>query len=635
VLPDRLRDAGDAGGAARKARPAGATSPRPVFVHPQADLLHERRAASAFPLHDPVTPAAYLVDEREACAAWRSNPLAAPVARPAHRPRRIRMTAPAPAYTAVRPNGTWRLRAPVAIACALVTANALAQDAAATKQRFDVMEYQVEGNTVLDTETIERAVYPYMGEGLDIDSVEAARAALERAYRDGGYGLVSVDIPPQKVAAGVVRLNVVQAKISRLRVVGARYYSQERILALVPGLAEGMVPNLVEVQQQLALVNSSPDERVTPLLRPGRAPGTTEVDLQVEDSLPLHGSADLNNAHAPNTSSLRANASLRYGNLFQRGHAIGLQVQTSPQDLNEVKVLVGTYSLPAWDGTLVLSAVKSDSASYVGAGVGVFGSGKVFGARWARPLPSERPQEFLQSLTLGVDYKDSTQTIALSDASSGSTGDDTPIHYLPFSINYGATTIDAHGSTEYGVGFEFAVRNLASRQAQFENKRYEAHSDFSLVKFNAARTQKLPRDMTLYVALEGQATGDPLVSNEQYVAGGEDSVRGYLESTQVGDLALKGTVELRTPNFGRPQSALEFWQFRTFFDAAYLRILSALPDANGHVRSSWQLSSYGLGMTLRGRSGLTMRGDLAWPLNSIGGQVALQARLQASAGYQF
>ena len=40
-------------------------------------------------------------------------------------------------------------------------------------------------------------------------------------------------------------------------------------------------------------------------------------------------------------------------------------------------------------------------------------------------------------------------------------------------------------------------------------------------------------------------------------------------------------------------------------------------------------------MTMRGRSGFTMRGDLAWPLNSIGTQVAQQARLQASAAYQF
>ena len=499
--------------------------------------------------------------------------------------------------------------------------------APAAKQRFDVHEFQVEGNTVLGTEAIERAVYPFMGDSLDIDDVELARVALEKAYHDAGFATVSIDIPPQKVVSGVVRLSVVQGKISRLRVVGSRYFSQDRILEKVPGLAEGTVPNLIEVQQQLASVNTSPDGRVTPLLRPGKLPGTTEVDLQVEDELPLHGGLEVNNGHAANTTQLRTTASLRYANLFQRGHTIGLQVQTAPENTSEVKVLVGTYSLPVDGGTVLLSAVKSDSTSYVGAGIGVFGNGKVFGARYVMPLTSEKPTELQQSLSLGVDYKDSNQNLALTDG----TGIATPIHYVPFTVSYAATTFDAGGSTEYGAGFVFAVRNFGSRQQQFADKRYLAHSDFSLLKFNVSRTQKLPADTSLYAEIEGQGTGDPLVSNEQFVVGGQDSLRGYLESAAVGDLALRGTLEFRTPNLRPAQSRLEFLQFRTFFDSAFVRTLSPLPG----TRASYELSSYGLGLTARAKPGFLLRADLAWPMNTIGDRQAYQTHVQASASYQF
>lgn len=513
--------------------------------------------------------------------------------------------------------------------CVLRAAPAIAQapSTAPAAQHFDVLEYEVEGNTVLGLEAIERSVYPFMGEGVGIDVVEQARAALEKTYHDAGYGTVSIDIPPQQVVAGIVRLKVVQGKIARLRVVGSRYFSQDRILELVPGLAEGTVPNFNDVQQQLAQVNTSADERVTPLLRPGKEPGTTEVDLQVEDERPLHGSLEVNNAHSPNTTSLRTSASLRYANLFQRGHTLGLQVQTSPENLSQVKVFVGTYSLPAFDGTVLLSAVKSDSTSFVGDGIGVFGNGKVFGARYVRPLVGEHPAELQQSLTLGIDYKDSNQDLALKDGG----GFSTPIHYIPMSISYAATTVDPQGSTDYSVGFVFGVRDLGSRQQQFEDKRYLAHADFSLLKFSAARTQKLFGGTTLYLALEGQGTGDPLVSNEQFVAGGADSVRGYLESTEVGDLALRGTAEFRTPNFGAAKSRIDFFQFRAFYDAAYLRTLSPLPG----TRASYKLNSYGLGLTMKAKPGFTLRGDLAWPLNSIGAQAALQPRVQASAAYQF
>ena len=512
-----------------------------------------------------------------------------------------------------------------ALAIALAVTRPHAQEAA--KQRFDIHEFQVEGNTVLGTEPIERAVYPFMGEGRDIDDVESARGALEKTYRDAGFGTVSIDIPPQKVVDGVVRLNVVQGTISRLRVVGSRYYSQDRIIELVPGLAEGRVPNLTEVQKQLALVNTSPDERVTPLLRPGKSPGTTEVDLQVEDELPLHGGVEVNNGHAPNTTALRTTASLRYANLFQRGHTAGLQVQVSPQDTSQVKVFVGTYSMPLDGGTLLLSAVKSDSSSFVGAGIGVFGSGKVFGARYVLPLASEDPAHLQQSLALGADYKDSDQSLALADG----TGIDTPIHYVPFSLSYAATTIDSRGSSEYSAGIVFAVRDFGSRQQQFADKRYLAHSDFSLLKFSAARTQRLPGDTTLYGEIDGQLTNDPLVSNEQYVAGGAESLRGYLESTAVGDIALRGTIEFRTPNLRPEKARLDFLQFRTFFDTAWLRTLAPLPG----TRASYELSSYGLGLTARAKPGFMLRADLAWPMNSVGAQSAYQPRVQASASYQF
>ena len=56
-----------------------------------------------------------------------------------------------------------------------------ADDGAST---FDILEFVVEGNTVLPALDIERAVYPHLGEKKTIASVEAAREALEKRYHD-------------------------------------------------------------------------------------------------------------------------------------------------------------------------------------------------------------------------------------------------------------------------------------------------------------------------------------------------------------------------------------------------------------------------------------------------------------------
>ena len=228
--------------------------------------------------------------------------------------------------------------------------------------RFDVFEYRVEGNSVLPPERIERAVYPFLGEQRTVADVESARVALEAAYRNAGYGTVVVDTPEQRITDGVVTLQVLQAPVSRLRVVGAQYYSQGRILDKVPALAEGTVPYFNVVTEQLATVNRSADRRVTPLLRPGKAPGTTEVDLTVEDKSPLHGSLELNNRYSADTTKSRLQASLRYDNLWQLEHSIGVQVQVSPEDTNQVKVFSGTYTVPTGSGLLIASAIRSDSS---------------------------------------------------------------------------------------------------------------------------------------------------------------------------------------------------------------------------------------------------------------------------------
>src|SRR5215470_13253597 len=215
-----------------------------------------------------------------------------------------------------------------------------------TEQRFDILEYEISGNTVLPVIKIERAVYPFLGPGRTVADVEKARAALERAYRDAGYPAAGVDIPEQKVEEGVVRLTVVEGRVSRTRVTGSRYFSQGRILEQSPALAEGNVLYGPDVQQQLAVLNRFPDRRVTPVLRPGRLPGTTEVELQVEDKLPLHGSVELNNRYSPNTTPLRLIGTLRYDNLWQRNHSLSFQYQTSPQDTSEVEVFSGAYIWP-------------------------------------------------------------------------------------------------------------------------------------------------------------------------------------------------------------------------------------------------------------------------------------------------
>ena len=516
-----------------------------------------------------------------------------------------------------------------AVLCAAFGGGAWAQaaDATAPAPRFDVWEFRVEGNTVLPAETIERAVYPFLGEKKSVADVENARITLEAAYRDAGYGTVVVDTPEQRIVDGIVTLQVMQAPIARLRVVGAKYFSQDRILEKVPALAEGAVPNFKQATEQLATVNRSADRRVTPLLRPGKTPGTTEVDLTVEDQLPLHGSVELNNRASRNTSSTRLQASLSYDNLWQREHSLGLQVQLSPEDIKQVQVFSGSYTVPMGTGLIVFSAVRSNSNTVAGVGsTTVFGNGNIYGLR--RVLVLEGSETSSQTLTLGADYKSFKESVTVG----GNEGFTTPINYLPLSATYATSLLDKQGGWQFGGGLVLAVRGLASKEEQFADKRFKAQSNFSILKFDGARTQNLPYGLTLAGKLEGQLSSQALISNEQFVAGGVDSVRGYLEATAVGDKALRGSLELRTGNLAR-----ESWPWigglraHAFVEGAGLWLNSPLPAQ----QARFGLLSAGMGLRLQAREYASFALDLAWPLRDVGQTAKGDARLHASGVIEF
>ena len=135
-------------------------------------------------------------------------------------------------------------------------------------------------------------------------------------------------ISPSRMWIGVVILRVVESRVDRLKVTGSRYFSLGRIKEKVPALAEGQVLNVPRAQEQLAkLADETGDRKVTPVMRAGSTPGTVEVDLQVEDQLPLHGSVELNARNSVNTSRLRLIGQIRYDNLWQRLHSASLQYQ--------------------------------------------------------------------------------------------------------------------------------------------------------------------------------------------------------------------------------------------------------------------------------------------------------------------
>jgi len=490
-----------------------------------------------------------------------------------------------------------------------------AQAAEPAAVTFDVLEYVVVGNTVLPPDVVEQTVQAYMGPDKTLKDVEAARAALEKAYQDAGYLSVVVNLPNQQVTSGEVTLEVVQAAVEKLKVTGAQYNLPSRVAQQIPSLQPGQVPYFPQMQEELTALQRN-DLQVTPLISAGDQPDQIQVELKVEDKPAVSGSVELNSKQSFNTSKGRLEALLAYNNLFQRGHSAGLSWQYAPRRPGDANTLTGIYGFPVTrDDHINLSFTKSNSDTPTGTSLGgaTLSRGNFANLRWRHDM-NAGPWPVSHSTWAGFDVKDNLDG---TRTTKGLTTEKPPLRYTTLGLGYDLTWRGtAQSSTGLHLSLTTSSEELAGRKVdcegvnldQFECKRAGAKPDFMVMKLGLDHSSELGSGWRLAGRMDGQLASGPLVSGEQYSLGGMDTVRGYYEYEQVGDVGWNYQLNLKTPDW----FDLSGWHMsgQLFTDRGVVLLHEAL---SGQVARA-NLGSVGAGIKLGNGKGLQIDLDVARPL---------------------
>ena len=500
---------------------------------------------------------------------------------------------------------------------------------------FDVNGFQVEGNTILPLDQIETVLSSYRGTGKKLEEMENARLALEGGYREAGYPAVLVIVPEQTLENGIVRLAVVESKVGLVRVTGNRYFTEDEILFNLPSLEHGAMLHEPSVLREMNAVNANPDLEVAPVLHLGEEPGTVDLELKVEDRLPLHGSLEWNNRGTPNTPRQRLNGSIQYANLFHRDHSLSFQTTQTPEDFGGIQVYGLNYLVPLErDGHLLAlygvwsksqSVLDGASLPVVAGDIQVAGNAVVLGARYLFPLSGEEEKRFDQ-LALGIDFRGMDKSEADFPGGLGTALISNRIQYTPVSVAYTGLRPDDGGITKWNALFKGYAAGMVSKGGEEEfggdpsdpagtpGNRKGASGTFGVVQAGMERDQKLPGGGGLTLKGEGQWATEPLISAEQYYAGGVESVRGYQENEASGDRALRGSVEWTFPlKETITAEALKGELMGVlFYDAAVLWTLDPFPGQDGQR----QLEGAGFGLRGRFPHGVQLSVDQAWAMRN-------------------
>lgn len=495
-------------------------------------------------------------------------------------------------------------------------------------QTFDINAFDVSGVTRLTAAEVDKAIYPFEGPNRTEEDVSKAVKALQDAYNAKGYEAAIVDIPEQATALfsqGIIALRVNEVPVGKVVVSGAKHHSEKGVLAAIPAAKPGEPLDLKALQTQVADANRYPDRQIQPTFKPGGAPGTLDVDLQVDSKLPVHFSEELNNDHSPQTHPLRSITSIRYADLWHLGHTIAGTYIVAPADRKQSEVFAGSYVAPIagtpW--TFLVSGYTSNSNVAALGGSTVLGNGWQVGARVIYRLPGDK---LFQTLSFGVDYKNFNQNILIGSTSTGST----PIRYAPVVAEYALSRAGSKSTLDVNVNLTAGLRVVKNVQCivvtagqpcqpvdQFQQRELNALENFVHSSVTVNYTRVLRGDLSAAVKLTGQVADSHLVTNEQYTIGGLSSVRGYLQTEAVGDEGFAGGLELRLPSLAPflPKSVDEF-RFYSFVDGGFAHII----DVSGGQQQNFHLLGVGGGARLRLFKALS--GDVAVGVPLIDGPVS-------------
>ncbi|MEO0621788.1 MAG: ShlB/FhaC/HecB family hemolysin secretion/activation protein [Pseudomonadota bacterium] len=162
--------------------------------------------------------------------------------------------------------------------------------------QFQLNGLAMEGSSVYDAARLDALMADLIGKPIDFAGLRAVTDRIERLYRTDGYLAVRAVIPAQRIADGVVRVVIVEGKVSALELRGDLGRSEPEVRRLLEKLVGQQPLQVSFAERQLLLARDLPGISLLAALRPKPSDVPGELVLLVEGALtPLDGFVSLSN----------------------------------------------------------------------------------------------------------------------------------------------------------------------------------------------------------------------------------------------------------------------------------------------------------------------------------------------------
>lgn len=461
-----------------------------------------------------------------------------------------------------------------------------------------VSKFQLRGNRVFDDTELLQLLADLPGTEQSLDGLRAATDRITTFYQGHGYLLARAYLPPQEIVDGVVQIAIQEGVYDDVTLNNQTRVSDSVLQRALSPLRQGDAVHLEALDNRLMLVNDIPGVQVQGTLRPGKAPGSTELFIDAEPGPLTAGSLDVDNFGGYYTGEFRLAGTLDINSPLRLGDQLNLRLLTSDKKQRYYRA---AYQVPVGSSLTRLGASVSNMSYRLGRDFDLLeahGKASIVSLFVQQPLLRSR----ILTLQAQLQYDDKTMRDAMD------------LFEVVNRKHVGLWTASLNGSRDdglwgggrsamylsYGIG-SLQLRDAISRQGDRLYSR--AAGRFGKANITLLRLQNLPGPFMLSAQFNGQLASKNLDSSEKFSLGGPFGVRAFPNGAASGDEGWQGSLDLR-------YLPLPGLQLAAFVDKGAVR-LNKRPWIGG--RNSQHLSATGVSLIQTGRQHqITL--TAAWPL---------------------
>ena len=493
-------------------------------------------------------------------------------------------------------------------------------------QKVRVEGFEYVGNRVFEVSELNQATQAFIGKDLSFDDLLQAADAVTQAYVKAGYVTSGAYIPAQDLTQGIVKIQILEGQLTQINLDLQKTRLQKGYIRRRIGLGIDQPLNIESLQESLQLLQQDPlIDKINAELTTGIQPGTNTLNVNVTGAKTLDVRPSLNNNRNISVGTFERGIEISEANLTGRGDKIQAAYRNSDgSDRYEFG-----YSIPvnARNGNISFftrftnNEIQEPSFDDVEIDVDTREFNLSFRQPIVRKANATSSQELALSLTASRLESDSELESVLfgrvgfplfpgADANGK-----TRVSALRFGQDWVKRTsndvISARSQFSLGVDLFGATSNADAPDSNF----FAWRGQLQYLRRLGAVSGTPAVSPTLLLRSDLQLTPDPLLSLEQFSAGGQASVRGYRQDALVADNGFQASAEARIPVFriGKWNSVV---QLAPFFD------VGTAWNARGVSPPSNVLAGAGLGVIWETGDNFRARFDWGVPLIDIDDEVS-------------